>query len=868
MINENEEELIKKLFIDKITNSKKSKNIFASKIFEEYVNCKNAVNIYLQANGVESSINTKKYQKNISKYNNIKSWIKMIIKPEEIENNTFISKKSYSFVNIKSNQIPKPLGDINFPTLYYFKNDKNPNNNIIYSTTNNIFNYTNFSEKQDEIYYNDEMILEKLKQYYKNFRGEFIHFMQIGLPNSFRLLAWNIVNNINYSNDINFVINNNIYNYNNLYKKFLLTFLEKTKSDLIYRDIKRTFPLQHYSSVNKLKKENDEKCLYNVLKAFWNIDEEIGYCQGMNYITGFLLLISDFDERNAFFLLISIFSQSFQKRKRNNFSLRGLFIEEFPLLYFYIFIFDDLLLKYIPELRKHLIDNEIPNDVWIIKWFQTAFTMILPINWSKKLWDNIFSSDFFFIIKFSISLCINLSKDILELNDQQQIMDYFRNIQKIPMNMTNKFLEKKLDINNLLENARKIDIDVDKYLDQYEKSSEKAKKFNENIYKINEIKYFDVNINVSNTNYNFKIKKTNTTVKEREKGKIKNNNINKPNDTSIIPKNGSNKIMKFPKNSFSTKSNSSDINNIKLNRNKRLCAKYKIVKKNDNQIINKVDYNKKLIINKKFSNSNIHNNSKNKNNIIDLKSKNNSPKFINYFKSKDKLINNNTNTNESKKDKLVIQTKPFNFTKIINNINNYTNNVNTNGDSINTMVNKNHYQKILYKRKKNMGNIRTGNGFSSSNIKQNHKKNSSNKTNETSDILNSTKKNISKEMHGNNSKENDIKIKNTIIKNKIYNGAVFNNKNNNLENNSRNNLINELKRRKQYLNKQIKYFLTNDNSKFSNTNFLNYNSDKKKFLNSNSNSKNNIKEFEKNDNKKINQVPKEMKLAKYIKINI
>ena len=868
MINENEEELIKKLFIDKITNSKKSKNIFASKIFEEYVNCKNAVNIYLQANGVESSINTKKYQKNISKYNNIKSWIKMIIKPEEMENNTFISKKSYSFVNIKSNQIPKPLGDINFPTLYYFKNDKNPNNNIIYSTTNNIFNYTNFSEKQDEIYYNDEMIIEKLKQYYKNFRGEFIHFMQIGLPNSFRLLAWNIVNNINYSNYINFVINNNIYNYNNLYKKFLLTFLEKTKSDLIYRDIKRTFPLQHYSSVNKLKKENDEKCLYNVLKAFWNIDEEIGYCQGMNYITGFLLLISDFDERNAFFLLISIFSQSFQKRKRNNFSLRGLFIEEFPLLYFYIFIFDDLLLKYIPELRKHLIDNEIPNDVWIIKWFQTAFTMILPINWSKKLWDNIFSSDFFFIIKFSISLCINLSKDILELNDQQQIMDYFRNIQKIPMNMTNKFLEKKLDINNLLENARKIDIDVDKYLDQYEKSSEKGKKFKENIYKINEIKYFDVNINVSNTNYNFKIKKTNTTVKEREKGKIKNNNINKPNDTSIIPKNGSNKIMKFPKNSFSKKSNSSDINNIKLNSNKRLCAKYKIVKKNDNQIINKVDYNKKLIINKKFSNSNIHNNSKNKNNIIDLKSKNNSPKFINYFKSKDKLINNNTNTNESKKDKLVIQTKPFNFTKIINNINNYTNNVNTNGDSINTMVNKNHYQKILYKRKKNMGNIRTGNGFSSSNIKQNHKKNSSNKTNETSDILNSTKKNISKEMHGNNSKENDIKIKNTIIKNKIYNGAVFNNKNNNLENNSRNNLINELKRRKQYLNKQIKYFLTNDNSKFSNTNFLNYNSDKKKLLNSNSNSKNNIKEFEKNDNKKINQIPKEMKLAKYIKINI
>ena len=279
MINENEEELIKTQFIDKIIKSKKSKKYLAIKIFEEYVKYKNAVNIYLQTNGFISGRNNKKYQKHISKYNNIKNWIKMIIKPEEIENNNFLSKKSYSLANIKSNQIPKPLGDINFPTLYYFKNGKNSNNNFIYSTTNNIFNYTNFSEKPDEIYYNDEMIREKLEYYYKNFRQEFIHFMQFGLPNSFRLLAWNIVNNINYSNDINYVINNNIYNYNNLYKKFLLTFLEKTKSDLIYRDVKRTFPLQYYNSANKLKKENDEKSLYNVLKAFWNIDEEIGYRQ-------------------------------------------------------------------------------------------------------------------------------------------------------------------------------------------------------------------------------------------------------------------------------------------------------------------------------------------------------------------------------------------------------------------------------------------------------------------------------------------------------------------------------------------------------------------------------------------------------------
>ena len=174
-----------------------------------------------------------------------------------------------------------------------------------------------------------------------------------------------------------------------------------------------------------------------------------------------------------------------------------------------------------------------------------------------------------------------------------------------------------------------------------------------------------------------------------------------------------------------------------------------------------------------------------------------------------------------------------------------------------------------------MGNIPKRSGFSSSNIKNVQKKNSSNKTTEISDLLNSTKKNLSKDLHhngnnsknnnnNNNSKENDIKIKNTIMKNKMASISLLNNKNN-LENNSRNNLINELKKRKQYLNKQTKYFLTNDSSKASNNSFLN--SEKKK-INLGSNSKNNIKENEKNNNNKANKFHKDTKPTKYIKINI
>ena len=67
-------------------------------------------------------------------------------------------------------------------------------------------------------------------------------------------------------------------------------------------------------------------------------------------------------------------------------------------------------------------------------------------------------------------------------------MDYFRNIQKIPMNYTNDFLEKKFEINNLIDKARTINIDIEDYLIKYKNYNEKGKKFVENIYKINDIK--------------------------------------------------------------------------------------------------------------------------------------------------------------------------------------------------------------------------------------------------------------------------------------------------------------------------------------------------------------------------------------------
>jgi hypothetical protein len=49
--------------------------------------------------------------------------------------------------------------------------------------------------------------------------------------------------------------------------------------------------------------------LYNILRAYANLDREIGYCQGMNFIAA-MLLINIQDEEKAFWCLVSIMMPS------------------------------------------------------------------------------------------------------------------------------------------------------------------------------------------------------------------------------------------------------------------------------------------------------------------------------------------------------------------------------------------------------------------------------------------------------------------------------------------------------------------------------------------------------------------------------
>ena len=319
--------------------------------------------------------------------------------------------------------------------------------------------------------YVDYEIENGLIKFYQTKPSKFIQRIKKGPPDCFRWCSWCILNFLPLDRS------------NSIYENYTNMALEKENKDRIIRDIERTFPNRKILKKDLRKKETS---LYKVLKAFWNLDKEIGYCQGMNLIVGFMLILSNFNERDTFYLLTSMFSNTTKIGKKYDYNIRGLFYDEFPLLSLLNYIFENLLEHYCPELKEHLESLGITIDLWMGRWFHTIFTLVLPINWCKRIWDNIFSENIFFLVKFGICFSLMIKEDILNMEEEIQVLNYFKKYEKYSLCFDNEELDKKHNINKIIEKSQKININLEFYFKIYEKLNPG---FTEKLNKIDDIKY-------------------------------------------------------------------------------------------------------------------------------------------------------------------------------------------------------------------------------------------------------------------------------------------------------------------------------------------------------------------------------------------
>ena len=467
--------------------------IIAKAVALEYIKCRTLLDIYKKNKNSKEKIDRNKLDLATHNFDRITKWIKMAKTPYVSNFQFFLgkikgddkkikSKKLYqdkSTDNIFGKGFKKKHNKLNLNQDFFQTERKVKNNEENLNIKKNKRKKTTSLEKykqkisEQEINkeeeeeknnnnliqnFSDKNIEEKIKEFYSYNKSKFKERLFKEPPECLRWVSWCIINQTPLERDIN------------IYNNYLVKDLEEENKNSIIRDIQRTFT--DTKNINKDELKKKEVSLYNVLKAFWNLDDQIGYCQGMNLLVGFMLLISEGNELDTFYLLISNMSATFNQRKVYDYSWRGLFSEGFPLLVYLNFIFDILLEENLPEIKSHLDELGITYDLWIGQWFQTLFTIVLPVNWCKRVWDCIFSDNIYFLIKFGIVFTKMLKNEILEKTEEIDVINFFKDLQKYSMCAENKFLEEKGDINILVTNANKIKLDPEQYFKLYRKRNE------------------------------------------------------------------------------------------------------------------------------------------------------------------------------------------------------------------------------------------------------------------------------------------------------------------------------------------------------------------------------------------------------------
>lgn len=268
-----------------------------------------------------------------------------------------------------------------------------------------------------------------LREYYTKNKEKFVDRVSKGPPESFRWVSWLILQHVPEEKS----------------EGIFITYFRKELSEEINTQIKKDLNRTLTEEQQSLNIPETQELLYKILKAFASVDKQVSYCQGMNFIAGFLLLISDFNELESFYMMVSLFSNENNKVNQDTFGLRGFFLDNFPLLKLYLYYFDYFFIKKLPNLKAHFTKLEIPDEVWIAKWFQTLFVIVLPANSVIRLWDCIMAYGLEFLLNFTLSLLKHFEYDLLKCPDTYDIVEYFRGI-------NTHFI----DIEEILINAKKI----------------------------------------------------------------------------------------------------------------------------------------------------------------------------------------------------------------------------------------------------------------------------------------------------------------------------------------------------------------------------------------------------------------------------
>uniref|UniRef100_A0A7N9DA99 TBC1 domain family member 4 n=1 Tax=Macaca fascicularis TaxID=9541 RepID=A0A7N9DA99_MACFA len=194
------------------------------------------------------------------------------------------------------------------------------------------------------------------------------------------------------------------------YKELLKQLTAQQHAILV--DLGRTFPTHPYFSVQL---GPGQLSLFNLLKAYSLLDKEVGYCQGISFVAGVLLL--HMSEEQAFEMLkFLMYDLGFRKQYRPD--MMSLQIQMYQL--------SRLLHDYHRDLYNHLEENEISPSLYAAPWFLTLFASQFSLGFVARVFDIIFLQGTEVIFKVALSLLSSQETLIMECESFENIVEFLK----------------------------------------------------------------------------------------------------------------------------------------------------------------------------------------------------------------------------------------------------------------------------------------------------------------------------------------------------------------------------------------------------------------------------------------------------------
>lgn len=183
--------------------------------------------------------------------------------------------------------------------------------------------------------------------------------------------------------------------------------------EVISRDVPRTFP--EHPLFNTAEGQQQ---LLRVLKAYAAADPEVGYCQGMAFAAGVLLMYMP--EEPAFRLFQRLMSPEGP-------NLRRYYLPGLEHLKIELSCFELLLSSHQPLLHQHLLGAGLPALLYAAQWLMTTYACPFPVHVAARVLDVLLQSNSdAILLRMGLAVMEALSSKLLELQDFEEVITYLK----------------------------------------------------------------------------------------------------------------------------------------------------------------------------------------------------------------------------------------------------------------------------------------------------------------------------------------------------------------------------------------------------------------------------------------------------------